>query len=100
MAGPYATFIARHRLSPTSSSAFDSTISSPSSGLVDFVVIQAIGGDIHLQDDGTDATTAAGFLLPENSKVEVHGSDSIANFRCIDDGDAAELECVAMGRPT
>ncbi len=90
--------IARERLSPTTTTSFTSTNISPTRPHVLYVRIQSIGGDIFFRTDGEDATTATGNKLPENSVVEIHGGYAITNFRCIDVGDAAQVECKYMGQ--
>jgi len=89
--------IARERLSPTTTTGFTSTNIPPTKAQTIYVRIQSIGGDIFFRTDGEDATTATGNKLPENSVVEIHGSKAITNFRCIDCGDAAQVECKYMG---
>ena len=90
--------IARERLSPASSTPFTSTNIPPTRLNVLYVRIQSINGIIFYRTDGSDADTATGFKLPENSVVEIHGGNAITNFRCIDNGDSAELECKYMGQ--
>ena len=90
--------ISRERLSPTASTPFTSTNISPTRLNVLYVRIQSIGGDIFFRTDGGDATILTGNRLPENSVVEIHGAKAINNFRCIDVGDAAQVECKYMGQ--
>ena len=90
--------IARERLTPTTTTGFTSTNIPPTKNHVLYVRIQSIGGDIFYRTDGDDATTDTGNKLPENSVVEIHGAKAITNFRCIDCGDAAEVECKYMGQ--
>lgn len=90
--------IARERLTPTTSTGFTSTNILPSNPRTIYVCIQSIGGDIFFRTDGEDATILTGNKLPENSRVEIHGGTAITNFRCIDCGDAAEVECKYMGQ--
>ena len=89
--------IARERLSPTTTTGFTSTNISPTKRNVLYVRIQSIGGDIFFRTDGEDATILTGNKLPENSTVEIHGAAAITGFRCIDCGDAAQVECKYMG---
>ena len=89
---------ARERLSPTSSTGFTSTNLPPTDRpQVLYVRIQSINGLIFYRTDGSAATNATGFKLPENSVVEIHGAEALNNFRCIDNADSAELECKYMG---
>jgi len=90
--------IARERLSPTTTTSFTSTNIPPSKPRVLYVSIQAIGGDVFFRTDGEDATILTGNKLPENSRVEIHGSKAMTNFRCIDCGDSAQVECKYMGQ--
>ncbi len=91
------TEIARERLSPTTTTGFTSTNIFPDKPQTLYVRIQSIGGDIFFRTDGEDATTATGNKLPENSVVEIWGATAITGFRCIDTGDAAQVECKYMG---
>ena len=90
--------IARERLSPTTTTGFTSTNISPTRPHVFYVRIQSIGGDIFFRTDGEDATILTGNKLPENSVVEIHGAKAITDFRCIDVGDDAQVECKYMGQ--
>lgn len=92
------TEIARERLAPTTTAGFDSDYIPPTKNHVLYVCIQAIGGDVFFRTDGDDATILTGNKLTENSRVEIHGSRAMTNFRCIDCGDAAEVECKYMGQ--
>ena len=89
--------IARERLTPSSTTGFTSTNIPTIKLNTEYVRIQSINGLIFYRTDGSDATTATGFKLPENSTVEIHGATAMTNFRCIDNGDSAELECKYMG---
>lgn len=89
--------IARERLTPTVSTGFTAANIPTTKPGTRFVRIQAIGGQIHYQEDGNAATTAAGNILPEESVVEIWGDDAMQNFRCIDAGGSEELECEYMG---
>ena len=91
------TVIARERLTPTASTPFTSTNIPGTQSRTAFVRIQALKGDIWIRTDGSDATAATGLKIPENSHGEIW-PPKLENFRCIDDGDNAELECVYMGR--
>jgi len=95
-----ATVKGRETISSLSSSVgFTSTEISPSKDHVDYVIIQAINGDIRFTVEGTTPSATLGLRLLQDSKVEVHGVQGISDFRCIDDGGTAKLECVFMGRP-
>ena len=89
---------ARERLSPTSSTGFTASNLPPTNKpQVQYVAIQSIGGDIFFRTDGSAATILTGNKLTENSRVEIHGTEALTNFRCIDDGDSAQVECKYMG---
>ena len=90
--------IARERLSPTTTTGFTTTNIPPSKLHVLYVRIQSIGGDIFFRTDGEDATILTGNKPTENSSVEIHGGRAMTNFRCIDVGDAAQVECKYMGQ--
>lgn len=85
--------------SVSSSTGFTAAEISPTKSRVDYVIIQAIDGDIRFTVDGTTPTSTLGLRLLEDAKVEVHGAQGITNFRCIDDDGTAKLECIFMGRP-
>ena len=63
-----------------------------------YAIIQAVSGDVRFTVDGTTPTSSLGLRLTADSKVEVHGSQLLTNFRCINDGGTATLEVVYMGR--
>ena len=91
------TVINRERLSPTSSTGFTAAQIPPTAQQVEYVRIQALNGDIWYTTDGTTVTSSVGMKLPENSVIEIHGSQAMTDFLCIDDGDGADLECKYMG---
>ena len=92
------TVVARERLSPTSATSFTAANIFPTQKRTIYVRIQALNGNIWYTTDGTVVTSLTGFLLPENSTVEIWEAKAISNFSCLDDGDGADLECKYMGR--
>lgn len=93
-----AVVIARERLTPSTSTGFTTSNIPPTKQQTEYVLIQSLKGDIWIRQDGETVTAATGILLPENSKVEVHGYEGMIDARFIDNGDSAELECIYMGR--
>ena len=83
----------------SSSIGFTAAQIGPTKDHVDYVIIQAIDGVVRFNVDGSTPTSSLGLRLLQDSKVEVHGQKGITDFLCIDDGGAAKLECVFMGRP-
>ena len=64
-----------------------------------FAVIVAVTSGIRLTiGSGETPTSTLGLPLSAGSKVEVHGSGALNDFRCIDDGGTATVEVVYMGR--
>jgi len=63
-----------------------------------YAIIQAVDGNVRFTIDGTTPSTSLGLRLTQDSSVEVWGSDTMTNFRCIDDGGTAKLEVVYMGK--
>ena len=92
------TVVARERLSPTTATGFTATNILPTQKRTIYVRIQALNGNIWYTTEGTTVTSLTGFMLPENSVIEIWTAGAISNFRCIDDGDGADLECKYMGR--
>ena len=95
---------ARERLTPTSSTGFSAANipnvdpnAASQNRAVRFVRIQAIAGTIWFREDGDPATTATGNKLTNGGSLEIWGNEAMRNFRCIDNGDSAELECEYMG---
>ena len=64
---------------------------------VTYAIVQAIGGDVRFNIDGTTPTASLGLRLTEDSTIEVWGGTALANFLAINDGGTAKLEVVYMG---
>lgn len=94
-----AAVIARETVSSVSSSTgFLAANIPPTNKQTLFAVVQAVSGPVRFTVDGTAPTTSLGQRLTTGSKLEIHGSAALTNFRAIDDGGVATLEVVYMGR--
>ncbi len=70
---------------------------SPSPGEIVYALIQAVSGDIRMTIDGTTPTSSKGIRLPQDSTVEIWGTEALEDFLCIDDGGTATVEVVLYG---
>jgi hypothetical protein len=88
----------REVLNPTTSTGFTTAKIAPTDGtVVRYVIVQPAKADIRFHIDGSTPTTSQGNRLTEDTPIEIHGVQAMSNFRCIDDGGAADVECVMMG---
>jgi len=69
----------------------------PTKPNVIYALIQPTTAGVRVCIDGTTPTSTKGIKLLVNLFYEVWGSESLTNFRCIDDDGTADLEVIYFG---